>query len=136
MKRIRMNRTTSIGQFSLALSVMLCSIGCDLEPGTLESLQEAVTTLSAQQSVVIQEDEQPDIPEGTFVAPNPDRVDPFSFPDSAPSDLLDNIEKIFLLADKDEFKIQKARSTLTVSTLVADRQWQGFKGIFPVFGQD
>lgn len=79
-----MNRMTSISRFSMALSVMLYSIGCDLEPGTLESLREAVTTISTQQTVVIHEDEKTDIAEGTFVAPNPDRVDPFSFPVSAP----------------------------------------------------
>lgn len=77
-------RTKSIKRFSMVMATVLFSIGCDLEPGTLESLQEAVKTISAQQPVVSQEQARVEPDRGAFVPSNPSRVDPFSFPATAP----------------------------------------------------
>jgi hypothetical protein len=75
-------RTKSISSFSVVLAATMFSMGCGVEPETLKSLTEAVNTISAQQSLASQD------PFGqvdsVFDAPNPDRVDPFSFPAGAP----------------------------------------------------
>ncbi len=59
-------------------------MGCGIEPGTLESLKDAVNTISAQQSLASQDQDQFGPADWVFDAPNPDRVDPFSFPAGAP----------------------------------------------------
>ena len=77
-------RSKSISSFSIVLAATALSMGCDIEPGTLESLKDAVNTISAQQSLASQGQHQFRPAERGFDAPNPGRVDPFSFPAGAP----------------------------------------------------
>jgi hypothetical protein len=76
-------RTKSISSFSIVLATAF-SMGCGIEPGTLDSLKEAVNTISAQQSLANQGQDEFEPADRVFDAPNPGRVDPFSFPSGAP----------------------------------------------------
>lgn len=77
-------RTKSISSFAMALAATLFSTGCGIEPGTLESLKEAVNTISAQQTLASQDRDEIEPNDLVFAAPNPDRVDPFAFQAGAP----------------------------------------------------
>ena len=77
-------RTKSISSFSVLLAATMFSAGCGVEPETLQSLTQAVNTISAQQSLASQEQDPFGQANSVFEAPYPDRVDPFSFPAGAP----------------------------------------------------
>ena len=66
-----------------AVIFAVLAVGCSIEPETLESLRQAVNTVSAQatpsaQTPAVEADRM------VFDPPHPDRVDPFSFPAAAP----------------------------------------------------
>ena len=77
-------RTYSISSIVVFLAMTLLCAGCGVKPETLESWQDAVQTISAQQSLASQGHTPLRAENVVFEAPNPDRVDPFSFPDGAP----------------------------------------------------
>ena len=61
----------------------MLAAGCGLEPETIETLQGVVQTVTAGPAVAepVEQDSESD---ATFRPAYPDRVDPFSFPETAP----------------------------------------------------
>lgn len=66
-----------------AVIFAVLAVGCSIEPETLESLRNAVNTVSAQASPTAQISTE-ETAGLAFNPPHPGRVDPFSFPADAP----------------------------------------------------
>lgn len=79
-------RTTPICCNAGLVAVAAFSMGCGVEPATLETLRGAVNTISAQQGAAQLDARQSGNRIADFDAPYPERVDPFSFPEGAPVD--------------------------------------------------
>ena len=62
----------------LLVALALLTVGCGIEPATLESLRDVVMTASAATEDQLPPEIESEVVE--FEPPNPDRVDPFTFP--------------------------------------------------------
>jgi hypothetical protein len=82
VRQIRMS-PKSIPILMAAILAALAA-GCGVEPETLETLRQAVNTVSTQTPLASQLDADLDAVDPRFHPPYPDRVDPFSFPADAP----------------------------------------------------
>ena len=124
--RTRM-RTESI-TFAFVLTVALFSTGCGVDPKTLQSLRDAVNTVSTTSAVASHDLAEPMPVDSQFIPPHPERMDPFSFSASGPVSVQERptipvVAQVQVLgfAQVDEPRVLLRTKGTTMSLKVGDR---------------